>query len=76
MSSRSRLEITVHIGQTIQVPSIFVFAYTVKTLKLFTLLTGLFYLFVFGTEAISSDKGSIDISVIFKLLSSVKKIWK
>ena len=34
MSSRARLELTVHIGQTIRVPAIFVFAYRVKTSKL------------------------------------------
>ena len=31
MSSRARLEITVHTGQTIQVSAIFVFTYRVKT---------------------------------------------
>ena len=36
----------------------------------------MFDLSVFGTETISSDDGSIDISEPFYLLSSVKKMWK
>ena len=36
----------------------------------------LFCLSVFGTETISSDVGSTDISDTFKLLSSVKKMWE
>ena len=38
MLSCAWLKITVHIGQTIQVSAIFVFAFRVKTLKFFTLL--------------------------------------
>ena len=64
MSSRARLEITVHKGQTIQVSAIFVFADRVKTSKYFTLLMSP-VLFVFDTETISSDEGSMDISDTF-----------
>ena len=35
MSSRSRLKMTVHIGQTIGVSAIFLFAYSIETLKYF-----------------------------------------
>ena len=35
MSSRARLELTIHIGQTIRVSAIFVFAYRVKTSKFY-----------------------------------------
>ena len=62
MSSRARLEIRVHIGQTIRVSAIFVFAYRVKTSTFRTLLMSPV---VFGTETISSDEGSIDISDTF-----------
>ena len=64
MSSRARLEITVHKGQTIQVSAIFVFADRVKNSKYFTLLMSP-VLFVFDTETISSDEGSMDISDTF-----------
>ena len=64
MSSRLRLEITVHKGQTIQVLAIFVYAYRVKTSKCFTLLMSP-VLFVYDTETISSDEGSMDISDTF-----------
>ena len=75
MSSRARFEIKVHIGQTIRVfnLAIFLFAYFDF---FFTLSMSPVNLAVFGTETISSDKVSIDISDTFKLLSSVKKIWR
>ena len=66
MSSPARLEIAVHIGQTIRVAAIFVFAYRVKSSIFYVVdVTSSFYLY-YGTETISSDKGSIDISDTFK----------
>ena len=65
MSSRARLKITVHIGQTIRVSAIFVLAFRVKTLIFLHCCGRLIYLSVFGTETISSDEGSIDISDTF-----------
>ena len=64
MSSRAGLEITVHIGQTVRVFAIFVFALNVQTSDCFHCRCRLFYLSVFGTETISSDDGSIDIGHI------------
>ena len=45
-----------------------------KTSIFFTLLMSHVLLSVFDTETISSDEGSIYFT--FKLLSSVKKMWK
>ena len=49
-----------------------------KNFEFFTLLMSpvLFICILVGTETISSDEGSIDISDIFSLLSAVKKMWK